>query len=55
MDPRFKVLDFIKIGEGTRYRVIDTTDPDPANKHGVYDERREADAVCEALNQQHPD
>ena len=55
MEPRFVVIDFIKIGADIRYRVIDTTDPNPANKHGVYDEKREAEAVCKALNAQHPD
>lgn len=50
MDPKYVVLDFIKIGVGTRYRVIDTTKQEPANEHGVYDNKHEADALCEALN-----
>ncbi|QJI40486.1 hypothetical protein HKK52_05995 [Pseudomonas sp. ADAK2] len=54
MEPRFKVLDFIHATSGaTRYRIYDGKNRGDANKHGVYDDRADADSVCAKLNAEH--
>jgi len=54
MEPRFKVLDFIHATNGgTRYRIFDNEDQANSNKHGVYDDKAEAESVCSKLNAEH--
>ncbi|MCQ9423468.1 hypothetical protein NRB16_08030 [Pseudomonas sp. LJDD11] len=57
---RFRVVDTNVInerGEVThkRYRIIDTEDPGDPSKHGVYEDKGEAESECNRLNLEHPD
>lgn len=51
MEPRFKVIDTLHVESGsTRYRIFDSKDTGNANKHGVYEDKAEADGACARLN-----
>lgn len=53
MERRFKILGFTNAKTGmTSYRILDSKDPNNANKHGIYDSKPEADATCSKLNAQ---
>ena len=55
MQPRFKVIGTTKLDDGSkRYRVVDLVEGGSASKHGVFEVRADADAVCSLLNAEHP-
>ncbi len=59
MDIRFKVIDTDLIDEQgnttgkKKYRIVDSKDVEQRSKHGVYEEKAEADSVCSRLNAEH--
>lgn len=55
MQPRFKVIETTRLHDGIKqYRVVDLVEGGSASKHGVFNIRAEADAVCSLLNAEHP-
>lgn len=55
MQPRFKVIGTTKLDDGSmRYRVVDLVEGGSASKHGVFEARADAEAVCSLLNAEHP-
>ena len=55
MHARFRVIETTTLDDGgKRYRVVDLVEGGSASKHGVFKFRKEAEAVCSALNTQHP-
>jgi hypothetical protein len=55
MHTRFRVIETTTLDDGgKRCRVVDLVEGGSASKHGVYKARTEADAVCSALNAEHP-
>ena len=55
MHARFRVIETTKLDDGSkRYRVVDLVEGGSASKHGVFNARTEAEAVCSTLNAEHP-
>ncbi|MNF06350.1 hypothetical protein D3C80_2062840 [compost metagenome] len=55
MHARFRVIETYTLDDGSkRYRVVDLVEGGSASKHGVFNERPEAEAVCSTLNAKHP-
>lgn len=55
MQTRFKVIATTSLDDGRkRYRVVDLVEGGSASKHGVFDLRADAEAVCSVLNDTHP-
>ncbi len=55
MQPRFKVIETTVLEDGSkRYRVVDLVEGGSASKHGVFNVRIEAEAVCSMLNLEDP-
>ncbi|MNI74894.1 hypothetical protein D3C73_1310070 [compost metagenome] len=55
MHARFRVIETTTLDDGSkRYRVVDLVEGGSASKHGVFQVRAEADAVCSTLNAEHP-
>lgn len=55
MQSRFRVIETTTLDDGSkRYRVVDLVEGGSASKHGVFKAKTEADAVCSALNSEHP-
>ncbi|MBA1202660.1 hypothetical protein G7009_12985 [Pseudomonas capeferrum] len=61
MEDRFEVVETNLLDDhgqptGTiKYRIIDRKDPSQPNKHGFYEEKDEADALCSSLNAENPE
>lgn len=54
MHARYRVIETTTLDDGSkRYRVVDLVGGS-ASKHGVFKARREAEAVCSALNAEGP-
>lgn len=54
MHARFRVIETTTLDDGSkRYRVVDLLEGGSASKHGVFQVRTEADAVCSTLNTEH--
>jgi hypothetical protein len=55
MQLRFKVIETTRLEDGSkRFRVVDLVEGGSARKHGVYEVRADAEAVCSLLNAEHP-
>ncbi|VVP59145.1 hypothetical protein PS838_05993 [Pseudomonas fluorescens] len=55
MQPRFKVIKTTRLDDGSKqYRVVDLVEGGSASKHGVFEVRADAEAVCSLLNAEHP-
>ena len=55
MQPRFKVIETTSLDDGSkRSRVVDLVEGGSASKHGVFEVRADAEAVCSLLNAEHP-
>jgi hypothetical protein len=55
MHSRFRVIETTTLEDGSkRYRVVDLVEGGSASKHGVFKARPDAEAVCSALNTEHP-
>lgn len=55
MQTRFKVIATTSLDDGRqRYRVVDLVEGGSASKHGVFEVRADAEAVCSQLNATHP-
>ena len=55
MQPRFKVIKTTRLNDGSKqYRVVDLVEGGSASKHGVFEVRADAEAVCSILNAEHP-
>lgn len=59
MEARFNVIDTNLIDEQgkptgkKRYRILDKQDAGQPSKHGVYEDKAEADSICAKLNAEH--
>lgn len=59
MEDRYRVTETYIIGADSKptgkkkYRISDRTRIDPHQKHGVFEDKREADEACEKLNAEH--
>lgn len=55
MHLRFRVIETTRVEDGAkRYRVVDLVEGGSASKHGVFEFRADAEAVCSLLNAEHP-
>lgn len=54
MHARFRVIETTTLDGIKRYRVVDLVEGGSASKHGVFNVRAEAKAVCSILNTEHP-
>lgn len=55
MHERFRVIETTTLDNGSkRYRVVDLVQGGSASKHGVFNVRTEAEAVCSLLNAEQP-
>ena len=55
MHSRFRVIETTTLDDGSkRYRVVDLVEGGSASKHGVFEVRADAEAVCSILNAEHP-
>lgn len=55
MQPRFKVIGTTQLDDGSkRYRVVDLVEGGSASKHGVFEVRADAHAICLHLNAEYP-
>lgn len=55
MNSRFRVIETTRLDNGIKqYRVVDLVEGGSASKHGVFEIRGEAEAVCSLLNGEHP-
>ena len=51
MHARFRVIETTTLDDGSkRYQVVDLVEGGSASKHGVFNLRTEAEAVCSTLN-----
>lgn len=51
MHERFRVIETTTLDDGRkRYRVVDLVEGGSASKHGVFNVRTDAEAVCSTLN-----
>ncbi len=55
MHSRFRVIETTRTDDGIKqYRVVDLVEGGSASKHGVFNSKIEAEAVCSLLNAEHP-
>jgi hypothetical protein len=55
MHARFRVIETTSLEDDSkRYRVVDLVEGGSASKHGVFEVRDDAEAVCSLLNAEHP-
>ncbi|RWU24976.1 hypothetical protein DM813_04340 [Pseudomonas alkylphenolica] len=55
MHSRFRVIETTRMDDGIKqYRVVDLVEGGSVSKHGVFQARVEAEAVCSHLNAEHP-
>jgi hypothetical protein len=55
MQARFRVIETTTLNDGSKqYRVVDLVEGGSASKHGVFQARTDAEAICSTLNAEHP-
>lgn len=55
MHARYRVIETTTLDDSSkRYRVVDLVEGGSASKHGVFNVRSDAEAVCSLLNAEHP-
>lgn len=55
MHSRFRVIETTRLDDGIKqYRVVDLVEGGSASKHGVFEVKADAEAVCSLLNAKHP-